>query len=181
MKQTILAVTAAALIFLSACNATTLPADVPVESAKPETSAADPQSTPGEVVTLPADELKPESVVDAWFDEPQTVQHDIEEVVTYTLRIPHLTLASDAASETINDGMAQLQSALESYADDEVYKAALDAQAMAFVDGDYTISMADGKLILTYTLSVRYGVDGAAEVTEKIYTFDAATGERLAE
>ena len=40
---------------------------------------------------------------------------------------------------------------------------------MAFVDGDYTISMADGKLILTYTLSVRYGVDGAAEVTEKIY------------
>ena len=56
MKQTILAVTAAALIFLSACNATTLPADVPVESAKPETSAADPQSTPDEVVTLPADE-----------------------------------------------------------------------------------------------------------------------------
>lgn len=180
MKQTILAVTAAALIFLSACKATTLPADVPVESAKPETSAADPQSTPDEVVTLPADELKPESV-DGWFDEPQTIQHDIEEVVTYTLRIPHLTLASDAASETINDGMAQLQSALESYADDEVYKAALDAQAMAFVDGDYTISMADGKLILTYTLSVRYGVDGAAEVTEKIYTFDAATGERLAE
>ena len=180
MKQTILAVTAASLIFLSACKATTLPADVPVESAKPETSAADPQSTPDEVVTLPADELKPESVVDGWFDEPQTVQHDIEEVVTYTLRIPHLTLASDAASETINDGMAQLQSALESYAD-EVYKAALDAQAMAFVDGDYTISMADGTLILTYTLSVRYGVDGAAEVTEKIYTFDAATGERLAE
>ena len=181
MKQTILAVTAAALIFLSACRATTLPADVPVESAKSETSAADPQSTPDDAVTLPADELKPESVVDGWFDEPQTVQDDIEEVVTYTLRIPHLTLASDAASETINDGMAQLQSALESYADDEVYKAALDAQAMAFVDGDYTISMADGKLILTYTLSVRYGVDGAAEVTEKIYTFDAATGERLAE
>ena len=115
------------------------------------------------------------------FDEPQTVQHDIEEVVTYTLRIPHLTLASDAASEAINDGMAQLQSALESYADDVVYKAALDAQAMAFVDGDYTISMADGKLTLTYTLSVRYGADGAAEVTEKIYTFDAATGEPLAE
>lgn len=181
MKQTILAVTAAALIFLSACRATTLPADVPVESAKSETSAADPQSTPDDAVTLPADELKPESVVGGWFDEPQTVQNDIEEVVTYTLSIPHLTLASDAASETINDGMAQLQSALESYADDEVYKAALDAQAMAFVDGDYTISMADGKLILTYTLSVRYGVDGAAEVTEKIYTFDAATGERLAE
>ena len=181
MTQTILAVTAAALIFLSACRATTLPADVPVESAKSETSAADPQSTPDDAVTLPADELKPESVVDGWFDEPQTVQNDIEEVVTYTLSIPHLTLASDAASETINDGMAQLQSALESYADDEVYKAALDAQAMAFVDGDYTISMADGKLILTYTLSVRYGVDGAAEVTEKIYTFDAATGERLAE
>ena len=181
MKQTILAVTAAALIFLSACRATTLPADVPVESAKSETSAADPQSTPDDAVTLPADELKPESFVDGWFDEPQTVQNDIEEVVTYTLSIPHLTLASDAASETINDGMAQLQSALESYADDEVYKAALDAQAMAFVDGDYTISMADGKLILTYTLSVRYGVDGAAEVTEKIYTFDAATGERLAE
>ena len=181
MKQTILAVTAAALIVLSACNATTLPADVPGESEKPETSAADPQSTPDDAVTLPADELKPESVVDGWFDEPQTVQDDIEEVVTYTLRIPHLTLASGAASETINDGMAQLQSALESYADDEVYKAALDAQAMAFVDGDYTISMADGKLILTYTLSVRYGVDGAAEVTEKIYTFDAATGERLAE
>ena len=52
---------------------------------------------------------------------------------------------------------------------------------MAFVDGDYTISMAAGKLTLTYTLSVRYGVDGAAEVTEKIYTFDAATGEPLAE
>ena len=181
MKQTILAVTAAALIFLSACNATTLPADVPVETAKPETSAADPQSTPDDAVTLPADEHEPTPIVDGWFDEPQTVQHDIEEVVTYTLRIPHLTLASDAASEAINDGMAQLQSALESYADDEVYKAALDAQAMAFVDGDYTISMADGKLTLTYTLSVRYGADGAAEVTVNFYTFDTATGERLAE
>lgn len=181
MKQTILAATAAALIFLSACKATTLPADVPVETAKPETSAADPQSTPDDAVTLPADEHEPTPVVDGWFDEPQTVQHDIEEVVTYTLRIPHLTLASDAASETINDGMAQLQSALESYADDEVYKTALDAQAMAFVDGDYTISMADGKLTLTYTLSVRYGADGVAEVTVNAYTFDAATGERLAE
>lgn len=58
MKQTILAVTAAALIFLSACRATTLPADVPVESAKSETSAADPQSTPDDAVTLPADELE---------------------------------------------------------------------------------------------------------------------------
>ena len=181
MKQTILAVTAAALIFLSACKATTLPADVPVETAKPETSAADPQSTPDDAVTLPADEHEPTPVVDGWFDEPQTVQHDIEEVVTYTLRIPHLTLASDAASEAINDGMAQLQSALESYVGDEVYKTALDAQAMAFVDGDYTISMADGKLTLTYTLSVRYGVVGAAEVTVNFYTFDTATGERLAE
>ena len=181
MKQTILAVTAAAHIFVSADHAAATPAAVPVESAKPETRAADPRSTPDEVVTLPADTLKPAPVVGGCLAEPQTVQDDIEEVVTYTLRIPHLTLASDAASETINDGMAQLQSALESYADDEVYKAALDAQAMAFVDGDYTISMADGKLILTYTLSVRYGVDGAAEVTEKIYTFDAATGERLAE
>ena len=45
----------------------------------------------------------------------------------------------------------------------------------------FTYRFSDGKLILTYTLSVRYGVDGAAEVTEKIYTFDAATGERLAE
>ena len=181
MKRTILAVTAAALFFLSACTTTTLPADVPVEAAKPETSVADTQSTPEDIVTLPSEDAEAKPVVDGWFDEPQTVQDNIEEVVSYTLRIPHLTLASDEASDTFNDGMAQLQSSLEDYAEDVIFPAALDAQATAFVDGNYTISMEDSQLTLTYTLSIRYGAESAAEITEKTYTFDAATGERLAE
>ena len=180
MKQTILAAAAAALLLLSACGASTLPADVPVEPARTETSAASTQSTPDDAATLPAtDEAQP--VVDGWFDEPEEHQRDIDEVVTYTLRIPHLTLASDAASETINDCMAQLLSALESHAEDEIYATALEKQAMAFVDGDYTISMTPGRLTLTYTLTVRYGADSEAETTVNTYTFDAATGERIAE
>lgn len=181
MKRTILAATAAALLFLSACGTTTLPADVPVETAKPETSITDTQSAPEDVTTLPAESSDAKPVVDGWFDEPQTVQDNIEEVVSYTLRIPHLTLASGEASDTFNDGMAQLQSALESYADEVIFPAALDAQATAFVDGDYTISMSDSKLTMTYMLAVRYGAESAAEITENTYTFDAATGERLAE
>lgn len=181
MKQIILAATAAALLFLSACALSTLPADVPVEAEKPETSAAATQNTPEDVATLPADDADAKPVADGWFDEPQTVQHDIEEVVTYTLRIPHLALASDTASDTINDGMSRLLASLETYAEDEIYPSALDAQTMAFVNGDYTISMEGSTLTLIYALTVRYGADGAEERTEKTYTFDAATGERLAE
>lgn len=181
MKQTILAAIAAALMFLSACAVSTLPADVPVEAEKPETSIAGTQNAPDDVVTLPSEDAEAKPVVDGWFDEPQTVQDNIEEVVSYTLRIPHLTLASDKASSAFNDGMTQLQSALESYAEEVIFPAALDAQATAFVDGDYTIAMADSKLTLTYTLAVRYGAESAAELTENTYTFDAATGDRLAE
>lgn len=181
MKRTILAATAAALLFLSACGVTTLPADVPVEAAKPESSIADRQSTPEDVVTLPAESADAKPVVDGWFDEPQTVQDNIEEVVSYTLRIPHLTLASSEASDTFNENMAQLLSSLETHIDEVIFPAALDAQATTFVDGDYSISMAGDKLTLTYTLSVRYGADSAAEITENTYTFDAATGERLAD
>ena len=181
MKRTILAAAAAALLFLSACAVSTLPADVPVEAEKPETGIADTQSAPEDVTTLPAESSDAKPVVDGWSDEPQTVQDNIEEVVSYALRIPHLTLASDEASDTFNDGMAQLQSSLESYADEVIFPAALDAQATAFVDGDYTISMEDSRLTLTYTLAVRYGAENAAEITEKTYIFDAATDERLTE
>ena len=181
MKRTILAATAAALFFLSACAVSTLPADVPVEAATPETGIADTQNTPEDVVTLPVDDMDAKPVADGWFDEPQTIQDNIEEVVSYTLRIPHLTLASDEASATFNDGMTQLQSSLESYIDEVIFPAALDAQATTFVDGDYAISMENNKLTLTYTLSVRYGAESAAEATENTYTFDAATGKRLAE
>ena len=181
MKRPILAAAAAALLFLSACASSTLPADVPVAPENPETSAVDTQSTPEDLTTLPAEDADAKPVADGWLDEPQTVQHDIEEVVTYTLRIPHLTLASDTASDTINDSFSRLLASLEAYAEDEIYPSALDAQTMAFVNGDYTISMEDGTLTLAYALTVRYGADGADERTEKTYTFDAATGERLAE
>ncbi len=179
MKQTILAAAAAFLLVLSACTPTTLPADVPVEPEKPASSAAATQPSDSSATTLPAEENAAQPVVDAWFDEPQTIQHDLDEVVTYTYQIPQLTLASAEASEKINEDLTQLQAALESYAEDTVYPAALDAQAIAFVNGSYQISMEDGILTLEYQVSVRYGAEGAEEITTRSYQFDAATGERL--
>lgn len=182
MKRSIFAV-CAALLLLSACGAeqnssvsqaepSAAVQQVPDVTVQPSISAQTP------VFVDPVEPASDETEV-SFLDEPELIQKDLDEVVSYTFRIPRLTLATDEASQTINDGFSALLASLEDYAADTVYLTAIASQAIAFVDGNYTLSQKDGVITLSYTVSVRYGADGEESVEEKSYQFDAATGARL--
>ena len=161
------AIFAAVLMTLCACTQSTLPDTAPAATTQTEQAEASvSESKPAE---MPA-QSTPEAALssDSFLDEPQTVQADLDEVVTYTFRLPKLTLED-------------LLSSLERYADETVYPTALERQAMAFLDGDYTITASDGVLTVVYTVSERYGADGATVTHDKTYQFDLTTGALLAE
>ena len=179
-KENAAAIFAAVLMTLCACTQSTLPDTAPAATTQTEQAEASvSESKPAE---MPA-QSTPEAALssDSFLDEPQTVQADLDEVVTYTFRLPKLTLEDADASAAVNACFEDLLSSLERYADETVYPAALERQAMAFLDGDYSITASVGVLTVVYTVSERYGADGATVTHDKTYQFDLTTGAQLAE
>ena len=175
MKKQLCAALLAALLTLSAC-APAAPAEdspAPVESAQAE-PAVQPET---EVPAPAAPETAP--AADTFLDDPQTVQADLDEVVSYSLRLPHVTLESEAASEAVNAGFDTLRDSLVRYAEETVYPEAQQQQAIGFLTGDYAISAADGILTVVYAVSESYGTRDGAVSRETTYSFDMATGALL--
>ena len=117
----------------------------------------------------------------SWLDEPETIQTDLEEIVTCTYTLPHLTLSSDDASAAANAVFDDLSQTVLSYAQETVYPAAQEKQAIGYVNGGYSISEVDGTLVVDYTLSVSYSTETSDQQFTHIYTIDLSTGELLKE
>lgn len=175
MKKELCAALLAALLALSAC-APAAPADdspAPVVPSQSESAAQPETELPAPVVP----EAAPEE--DSFLDEPQTVQADLDEVVSYSLRLPHVTLENDTASEAVNVGFDTLRDSLIRYAEETVYLEAQQQQAIGFLTGDYTISALDEILTVVYTVSESYGTRDNTVSRETTYSFDMATGALL--
>ncbi len=112
-------------------------------------------------------------------DEPLTLAADIEEIVSYSIRVPQVTLDSAAAAQHINDGFAELADSLVRYAQETVYKTAQEKQTIGFFDADYSITADGGQLRVKLTLTERYAGEDTVSTSSNTYLFDAATGERI--
>lgn len=112
-------------------------------------------------------------------DTPQRVQADIEEIVSYDISVPQLTLANSEAADYINEGFSKLSSQLVSYAQETVYHTAQEKVTIGFLEAHYDVRAEDGKILVDYTVHERYASDDAVTETVTCYAFDAATGERI--
>lgn len=157
--------------------AVTEPQSAPnVQEPAPEPTAPEPQPQPE-----PETETEPEPLPAAWQDAPHTEQLDLEEVVSCSYTLPQLTLATDEATATANAVFATLEETIVTYAQQTVYPAAQEKQAMGFVNGGYTIEEADDTLILVYTISVSFSTETNDTRFDHSYTLSLTTGELLKE
>ena len=187
MKK-IFAVTLAAVLILSASGCVKMPAqqEAPAEPAKaeqiqPETPA-EPEETQENVIHITPNQNQSSDGLEAsWLDEPETVQTDLEEIVSCTYTLPHLTLESEDASAAANAVFDGLSQTVFSYAQETVYPAAQEKGAIGYVNGGYSISEEDGTLVVSYTLSVSYSTENGDQQFKHAYTIDLTTGELLKE
>lgn len=185
MKQRIAAVLlAAGLTLLAGCGQTTMPEERPVETAEqPQAETAETIQDTDTTLEQAADgqEDAADAEGEAFLDEPQVVQEDLDEVVSCTFRLPHVTLATEEASAQVNAGFERLLESLRAYAEETVYQTAQEKQRIGFLDGDYTIQASDGVLTVTYTVSERYADDGDAVSRVQVYAFDLDSGNLIEE
>ena len=202
MKKQLAAILAALSLFNLASCAKPTPVSEPAPA--PSAAAAEPSETPA--VPKPAPSEPAESAVDApapeasasepvpqaedappappmeILDEPETIQADIEEIVSLQLTIPRLTLSTQEATERANDIFSELADTLRTFAQTTVYDAAREKQTIGFVEGDYSLGQADGALVVTYHLTERYASEsGAAKEYTRVFSIDPETGELLGE
>ena len=187
MKK-IFAVTLAAVLIISAAGCAKTPAqqEEPAEPIREELiepeSPAEPEEAQENIIHItPNQNDTSDGLESSWLDEPETVQTDLEEIVSCTYTLPHLTLESADASAAANAVFDALSQTVVSYAQETVYPAAQEKGAMGFVNGGYSISEEDGALIVTYTLSVSYSTENGDQQFKHIYTIDLTTGELLKE
>ena len=184
MKKLLAAALAAFMIVsLAAC------AKAPAQpEPQPEASAAEPAQPSAQ--TEPAPDSSDDNVVHItpnqspsnaedtadWLDEPETVQLDLEEVVSCCYTLPHLTLSSQEATDAANAAFEQLSQNFQTYAHETVYPDAQAKQAMGFVNGGYSVEPADGALLIHYTLSVSYSTESSDTRLKHDYRVDLSTG-----
>lgn len=187
MKKILAASLAAFLLFnAAACARQSSPQQTP-EPAQPVTQepAAQPEAPaqePAEPIRITPNQQGSATPSDAvWLDEPDIIQTDLEEIVTCTYTLPHLTLETDEASAAANAVFDTLSQTVLSYAQETVYPTAQEKQAIGYVNGGYSISEVDGTLVIDYTLSVSYSTETSDQQFTHIYTIDLSTGELLKE
>lgn len=169
-------------------------------AAKPAAEASTPSAQPSAAPEPAAEELpeavEPEPVLEteaegepesteaesaAWQDTPHTEQLDLEEVVSCTYTLPRLTLATEAATDAANAVFSGLEQTIVSYAQQTVYPAAQEKQAMGFVNGGYTIEAVDDTFVLVYAISVSFSTETDDTRFTHSYTISLTTGELLKE
>lgn len=187
MKKLFAAAMAAVLI-ISAAGCTKTPAQqeepaepIQEELIEPEIPAEPEEAQENIIHITPNQHNTSDRLESSWLDEPETVQTDLEEIVSCTYTLPHLTLESADASAAVNAVFDELSQTVISYAQETVYPAAQEKGAIGYVNGGYSISEEDGTLVINYTLSVSYSTENGDQQFKHVYTIDLATGELLKE
>ena len=187
MKKLFAAALAAVLV-ISAAGCAKQPAQqeepaapVQEETVVPETPAEPEEAQENIIHITPNQNGVSDGLESSWLDEPETVQTDLEEIVSCTYTLPHLTLENADASAAANAVFDELSQTVISYAQETVYPAAQEKGAIGYVNGGYSVSEEDGAIIVNYTLSVSYSMEGGDQQFKHVYTIDLATGELLKE
>ena len=187
MKK-LFAATLATILILSAAGCEKKPvqqeepaAPVQEEAIVPEAPAEAEKSQDNVIHITPNQNQTQDGLEASWLDEPERIQTDLEEIVSCTYTLPHLTLESDDASAAANAVFDELSQTVISYAQETVYPAAQEKGAIGYVNGGYSISEEDGALVVSYTLSVSYSTETGDQQFKHTYYIDLTTGELLKE
>lgn len=156
-----------------------------VSGAQPE-PAQEPETAPAQP---PAREIEPEPAqqdgeadvyTGVFTDEPLTLAADVEEIVSYSITVPQVTLEDEDVSRYINEGFADMADSFVQYAMDTVYANAQEKGTIGYLTGEYTISISGTQLIVDYTRTERYAGEELAAVSSRTFCFDVLTGEPVA-
>ena len=110
MKK-LFAATLAAILILSAAGCAKKPVQQEAEKSQDN------------VIHITPNQNQTQDGLDAsWLDEPERIQTDLEEIVSCTYTLPHLTLESDDASAAANAVFDELSQTVISYAQETVYQ-----------------------------------------------------------
>lgn len=187
MRKLAAALTALIMVCaLAACGKTPAPAELPMTAPAPITESQEnlPAGQPAkqiepEIATEPEENTEPQPYAGTFFDEPLTLAADIEEVVSYSITVPQVTLDNADAARYINEGFAGMADSLVQYAMDTVYANAQEKGTIGYLTGEYSISISGTQLIVDYTRTERYAGEELADVSSRTFRFDAATGEKI--
>ena len=86
----------------------------------------------------------------------ETVQADVEEIVSYTIQKPVITTESDAANAALAEKFDALTAQFRRNCENEVYERAQELQAIAVVDIGCAVTEEGGKLFADYTMQTEY-------------------------
>lgn len=197
MKQFIPIFLVLALVTLCGCAAKPAPAEAipqaeesvtqetPVPEQEPEPlpeskTEVEPPVTKPEEEAPPAEEPPPAS--DWSFTvEDEVLEADIEEIVSYTIHRPHITLESASGTAILEEKMEQVAQRLVGYARTTVYATAQAKQAIAFLNADYKVFVSENCLSVDYDMDVEYrladpnAAEYPAEASSMAYAFDLET------
>ena len=187
MKKLFMVTLAAVLIISAAgCAKKTAQQENPASPVQEETivpeTPAEPEDLQENVIHItPNQNGASDGLETSWLDEPETIQTDLEEIVSCTYTLPHLTLGTSDASAAANTVCDDLSQTVISYAQETVYPAAQEKGAIGYVNGGYSISEEDGAIVVNYTISVSYSTENGDQQFKHLYTIDLTTGELLKE
>ena len=187
MKKLFMVTLAAVLIISAAgCAKKTAQQGDPASPVQEETivpeTPAEPEDLQENVIHItPNQNGASDGLETSWLDEPETIQTDLEEIVSCTYTLPHLTLGTSDASAAANTVFDDLSQTVISYAQETVYPAAQEKGAIGYVNGGYSISEEDGAIVVNYTISVSYSTENGDQQFKHLYTIDLTTGELLKE
>lgn len=159
-------------------------APAPVAEPQEDLSAEAPAEQPAkqiepEIATGSEENTEAQPYAGTFFDEPLTLRADIEEVVSYEITVPQVTLDNEDAAQYINDGFAALADSFVAYAQETVYETAQEKQTIGYLAGTYSITMDGAQLVVEYTVTERYAGEELESISTREYRFDAATGEKI--
>ena len=196
MKQLLAAILAVWMLMLCACAAkpaaeTAQTEVVPVEAAAAEILPA--EAGPAAEEEILPDEAAPaeESVVEetisggdwAFTCVTDTLQADVEEVVSYAIDRPHITTGDATADTALEAKISELTAQFVGNCENEIYEKAQELHAMAFVTISCGTVQEENLLKLNYEMQTEYRLSDpdAAEnpLSEGQMTviFDLAKGE----
>ena len=187
MKKLVAVTLAAVLIIIATgCAKKTAQQEKPAAPVKkevivPETPAEPEESQENVIHITPNQNSASDGLETSWFDEPETIQTDLEEIVSCTYTLPHLTLGTADASAAANTVFDDLSQTVISYAQETVYPAAQEKGAIGYVNGGYSISEEEGAIVVNYTISVSYSTENGDQQFKHFYTIDLTSGELLKE
>lgn len=100
----------------------------------------------------------------------------VEETASYTFTVPQFTLATDAATQTINKFYTDIANNLIDYTKQTVYTKAMDLNAVGLLNGKPTVTVANGVITVQFDVTVEYKNTDQTESHTRTDTFDASTG-----